>query len=75
MSMLQFPAEVHHLESVCSLAGLTDEDAHVIPEDGRLPVQQVRGQLQGHLQQKNAIFSLPQECPLPWRQALQNSAL
>ena len=30
-----------HLEGICSLAGLADEDAHVIPENGRLAVQQV----------------------------------
>ena len=35
-----------HLQRVGRLAGLTDEDAGVVPEDGAAPITQVRRQLQ-----------------------------
>ncbi len=30
-----------HLQGICSLPRLADKDTHVIPVNGRLPIQQV----------------------------------
>ncbi len=46
------------VQRVRGLAGLTDEDAYVIAEDGRLTVEEIAGQFQNHRQLAQLLENL-----------------